>query len=178
MGMAGISIFLTFVVLFLTSTLASTDQTSNSSRVYIVYVGSAAPNSLTSTTASLRTDHARLLTSLSRRKANALVHIYRHGFAGFAARLSEEEAQSMAQKPGTELEIDSFPNSISENDDGAADDTAPDSNGSDTIISILDTGIWPESESFNDKDMGPIPSRWKGTCMKGPDFITSSSCNR
>ncbi|PRQ27262.1 putative tripeptidyl-peptidase II [Rosa chinensis] len=201
MGMAGISIFLTFVVLFLTSIKASTDQTSNSSRVYIVYMGSAAPNSLTSTTASLRTDHARLLTSLSRRKANALVHIYRHGFAGFAARLSEEEAQSMAQKPGvisvfpdhllklhtthswdflkyqTELEIDSFPNSISENDDGAADDTAPDSNGSDTIIGILDTGIWPESESFNDKDMGPIPSRWKGACMKGPDF-TSSSCNR
>ncbi|KAM5565195.1 CO(2)-response secreted protease [Rosa sericea] len=120
---------------------------------------------------------------------------------GFAARLSEEEAQSMAQKPGvisvfpdhllklhtthswdflkyqTELEIDSFPNSISENDDGAADDTTPDSNVSDTIIGILDTGIWPESESFNDKDMGPIPSRWKGTCMKGPDF-TSSSCNR
>ncbi|KAM5565194.1 CO(2)-response secreted protease-like [Rosa sericea] len=201
MGMAGISIFLPFVVLFLTSTKASTDQTSNSSRVYIVYMGSAAPNSLTSTTASLRTDHARLLTSLSRRKANALVHIYRHGFAGFAARLSEEEAQSMAQKPGvisvfpdhllklhtthswdflkyqTELEIDSFPNSISENDDGAADDTTPDSNVSDTIIGILDTGIWPESESFNDKDMGPIPSRWKGTCMKGPDF-TSSSCNR
>ncbi|XP_004292936.1 PREDICTED: subtilisin-like protease-like [Fragaria vesca subsp. vesca] len=199
--MEGISIFLAFATLFLSSSKASTDQTSNSSRVYIVYMGSAAPNSLTSTTASLRTDHARLLTLLTRRKGNALVHVYRHGFSGFAARLSEEEALLMAQKPGvvsvfpdhllklhtthswdflkyqTELEINSFPNSISENNDAAGDDTPPDSKGSDTIIGIIDTGIWPESESFNDKGMGPIPSRWKGTCMKGPDF-TSSSCNR
>ncbi|KAL6216281.1 hypothetical protein ACLB2K_009504 [Fragaria x ananassa] len=201
MSMEGISIFLAFATLFLSSSKASTDQTSNSSRVYIVYMGSAAPNSLTSTTASLRTDHARLLTLLTRRKGNALVHVYRHGFSGFAARLSEEEALLMAQKPGvvsvfpdhllklhtthswdflkyqTELEINSFPNSISENNDAAGDDTPPDSKGSDTIIGIIDTGIWPESESFNDKGMGPIPSRWKGTCMKGPDF-TSSSCNR
>lgn len=39
------------------------------------------------------------------------------------------------------------------------------------------TGIWPESESFNDKDMGSIPSRWKGTCMEAKDF-NSSNCNR
>lgn len=39
------------------------------------------------------------------------------------------------------------------------------------------TGIWPESESFNDKDMGPIPSRWKGTCMEAKDF-KSTNCNR
>ncbi|XP_050363217.1 CO(2)-response secreted protease-like [Argentina anserina] len=197
--MKAISNFLASAVLFLMIITASADETSNSSRVYIVYMGSAAPNSLTSATASLRTDHAHLLTLLTKRKANALVHIYRHGFSGFAARLSEKEALSMAQKPGVvsvfpdhllklhtthswdflkyQLEIDSIPHSISENDDAAGNDIPPDSKGSDTIIGILDTGIWPESESFSDKGMGPIPSRWKGTCMKGPDF-TSSSCNR
>ncbi|PHU23074.1 hypothetical protein BC332_08181 [Capsicum chinense] len=51
------------------------------------------------------------------------------------------------------------------------------SNGADTIIGIFDTGIWPESESFNDKGIGLVPSRWKGTCTRDYDFKTSS-CNR
>ncbi|KAE8729058.1 CO(2)-response secreted protease [Hibiscus syriacus] len=40
-----------------------------------------------------------------------------------------------------------------------------------------DIGIWPESESFGDKAMGPIPSRWNGTCAAAQDFNTSN-CNK
>lgn len=36
---------------------------------------------------------------------------------------------------------------------------------SDVIIGILDSGIWPGSESFNDKGFGPPPSKWKGVCQ-------------
>lgn len=43
--------------------------------------------------------------------------------------------------------------------------------------SIIYIGIWPESPSFSDKGFGEIPSKWKGTCMEGPDF-NKSNCNR
>lgn len=36
------------------------------------------------------------------------------------------------------------------------------------------TGVWPESESFSDEGMGPIPSKWKGYC----DTNDGVRCNR
>lgn len=45
------------------------------------------------------------------------------------------------------------------------------------IIKMHVSGIWPEAKSFDDKDMGPIPSRWKGACMEGSNF-TVSNCNK
>ncbi|GJZ09493.1 subtilisin-like protease SBT1.7 [Tanacetum coccineum] len=44
--------------------------------------------------------------------------------------------------------------------------------GDDMIIGILDTGIWPESESFHDKGMSEVPSRWRGACE------TEGFCNK
>lgn len=41
----------------------------------------------------------------------------------------------------------------------------------------INSGVWPEAASFSDKGMGPVPSRWNGTCMKSKDF-DSSNCNR
>lgn len=45
---------------------------------------------------------------------------------------------------------------------------------SDVIIGMLDTGIWPESRSFDDSDFGPPPTKWKGTCQSSKNF----TCNK
>ncbi|KAL2346228.1 hypothetical protein Fmac_000228 [Flemingia macrophylla] len=190
--MKGITLLLHLLytlVMFLGASSSSAGNGSNDDtkpkQVYIVYMGAA-----DSSNASLRNDHAQLLNSVLRRNKKALVRNYKHGFSGFAARLSKEEAESIAKKPGvvsvfpdpilklhtthswdflkyqTRAKINTKPNADS--------DSSP---SSDIILGILDTGIWPESPSFSDEGMGPVPSRWKGTCMTSQDF-NSSNCNR
>ncbi|WCJ35063.1 Subtilisin-like serine endopeptidase family protein [Euphorbia peplus] len=171
-------ILLIFPLFFL---IGARDVAAQKDKVFIVYLG--AKNGL------FETDYFQLLSSVSKRKNKSLVRSYRHGFSGFAARLTEEEAQSISKKAGvvsvfpdpliklhtthswdflkyqTDVKIDSY------------DPTSSVSGGSDTIVGIIDTGIWPESQSFHDKNLGAIPSQWKGTCVKGFEF-TPSSCNR
>lgn len=48
--------------------------------------------------------------------------------------------------------------------------------GQDSIIGNIDSGVWPESKSFSDDEMGPILSKWKGICQNDND--ASFHCNR
>ncbi|VFR03573.1 unnamed protein product [Cuscuta campestris] len=166
-------------------------MTENGNGVYIVYLG-AVGAAVTSLNDAVKNDQqaARLFSSLLKGKRNALVHSYTNGFLGFAARLTEDEAQSIAREPEV---VSVFPDPIlqlhttrswdflkSFSADHSWDrptSSSSSSTGTDTIIGILDTGIWPESASFNDDGMGPITARWKGACEDGIDF-NSTLCNR
>ena len=130
-----------------------------------------------------------------------MVRQYRHGFSGFAARLSKDQAAALRRHPGvvsvfadpvyqlhTTRSWDFLQQAAVKIDAAArrrgarktSDDpssSSPSAAAADTIIGLLDSGIWPESPSFSDAGFGPVPSRWKGVCMTGDDF-NSSSCNR
>ncbi|KAG8655052.1 hypothetical protein MANES_05G206800v8 [Manihot esculenta] len=47
--------------------------------------------------------------------------------------------------------------------------------GKDVVVGNLDTGVWPESKSFSDEGMGPIPSHWRGICQRD---TSGFCCNR
>ncbi|XP_058780809.1 CO(2)-response secreted protease-like [Vicia villosa] len=180
--MRGNSILLILIFYSLFIYLGESSESKNDDQVYIVYMGAAG-----STNGTLRKDHAHLLNTLLTRNGNALVHNYRHGFSGFAARLSKNEANWIAQQPGV---VSVFPDQIMKLHTTRSWDflksltpiqiennLSNSSPSSDIVIGVLDSGIWPESASFSDEGMSPIPSGWKGICMTSTDF-NSSNCNR
>ncbi|KAK2655249.1 hypothetical protein Ddye_008301, partial [Dipteronia dyeriana] len=47
----------------------------------------------------------------------------------------------------------------------------------DVIVGHLDIGVWPESNSFSENGLGPVPDYFRGQCIPGDQF-PSKSCNR
>ncbi|KAH7533547.1 hypothetical protein FEM48_Zijuj04G0142700 [Ziziphus jujuba var. spinosa] len=45
-----------------------------------------------------------------------------------------------------------------------------------SFLDLFSEGAWPESKSFIDEQLGPIPSKWKGICQNGED--PTFHCNR
>ncbi|KAL5061416.1 hypothetical protein RYX36_023153 [Vicia faba] len=109
---------------------------------------------------------------------NLLLKSYKRSFNGFAAILNDQQREKLLSMkdvvsifPNQNFHIQTtrswdflgFPQTIKRNPIIETD----------LIIGVLDSGIWPESESFNDKGLGPIPKKWKGVCKGGSNF----TCN-
>ncbi|KAG9160323.1 hypothetical protein Leryth_022655 [Lithospermum erythrorhizon] len=113
-----------------------------------------------------------------------MLYTYSNALHGFSTRLSDEEVDELMNKPGVlgvfqemryELHTTRTPSFLGL--DRAAE-FFPESNTiSEVIVGVLDTGVWPESKSFDDTGMGPIPVSWKGECETGTNF-TAADCNR
>ncbi|KAI8533067.1 hypothetical protein RHMOL_Rhmol11G0267400 [Rhododendron molle] len=156
-----------------------------STNVHIVYMGERRHDEPELVTDS---HHGILSDILGSREAavESMLYSYKHGFSGFAAVLKPHQATLIADLPGV---VHVVPNRILSLQTTRSWDflqvkpqvvngiLEKGQSGGGSIIGILDTGIWPESESFRDVGMGKVPSHWKGICQGGEEF-SSSNCNR
>ncbi|VAH58764.1 unnamed protein product [Triticum turgidum subsp. durum] len=159
-----------------------------SSKLYIVYMGEKKHDDPSAVTAS----HHDILASVFGSKDESLksiVYSYKHGFSGFAAMLTGTQAEMLAKFPEV---ISVKPNTYHEaqttrswdflglglNKLPQQTDLLRKANyGEDIIIGVIDSGIWPESLSFDDNGYSPVPARWKGIYQVGQTF-NATSCNR
>ncbi|XP_057535675.1 subtilisin-like protease SBT1.5 [Amaranthus tricolor] len=113
-------------------------------------------------------------SSLNPPKQIQILHTYDTLFHGFSAHLTDPEANLLSKQPHI---LDLIPEQVRDIHTTRSPlflGLQPSSNtsslleesdfGSDLVIGVLDTGIWPEHPSFNDRDLTAIPAKWRGYC--------------
>ncbi|CAI8596481.1 unnamed protein product [Vicia faba] len=159
---------------------------------YIVYLGSHShgPNPSASDLQFATNSHYNLLGShlgSHEKTKEAMFYSYNKHINAFAAVLEVDEATKIARHPnvvsvfenkGHELQTTrswEFLLGLENNYGVVPKDSIWDKAryGEGTIIANIDTGVWPESQSFSDDGMGPVPSRWRGICQ-----LDNFHCNR
>ncbi|GAY57566.1 hypothetical protein CUMW_180440 [Citrus unshiu] len=174
--------------LSLSLSLSFVHSTSTASHVYIVYLGHnrhCDPNLISKS-------HLQLLSSVFASEEDAkrsLLYSYKYSFSGFSAKLNSSQAASLAEMEEVisifESQVLKLHTTRSWDFMGLILDNTGEvtpvqlAYGDDIVVGIFDTGVWPESESFQEEpSMSPIPSSWKGTCVRGEKFDPQKACNR
>ncbi|GLJ43702.1 hypothetical protein SUGI_0909950 [Cryptomeria japonica] len=124
--------------------------------------------------------HEHWHTSMAENLSAELLYHYNQVFHGFAARMTAAQAETLKKSHGvlsvyeetvSELHTTHTPDFL-----GLSSNAGlwPESEfGDDIIVGVLDTGVSPESESFDDKGFGPVRGKWKGECAGGENFKCS-----
>ncbi|XP_058083435.1 subtilisin-like protease SBT5.3 [Magnolia sinica] len=188
--MVGRRLFL-FLFLIFASSFFQKPSFAIKKKSYVVYFGAHShgfqPSSIDYK--RVKNSHYEFLESFvgSKEKAkNAIFYSYTKHVNGFAANLETKEFEEISKHPDV---ISVFLNKMVKlhttrsweflglEKNGKIPETSLWQKarfGEDIIIGNIDSGVWPESESFNDDGMGPIPKRWKGSC----DSKGGVRCNR
>ncbi|GMI72919.1 hypothetical protein like AT5G45650 [Hibiscus trionum] len=183
-----------FLLLILVPLLAS----SVDNKVYIVYFGQHSNGE--KVLHEIENFHLSYLQSVKESEEDAkssLLYSYKHTINGFAAKLTPDEASKLSEM---EEVLSVFPShgkysvqttrswefvGLDEGDShswkkfqmGGENLLSRAKYGKNIIIGVMDSGVWPESPSFSDEGMDPIPKSWKGICQEGVAF-NSSNCNK
>ncbi|KAL3695424.1 hypothetical protein R1sor_009500 [Riccia sorocarpa] len=157
------------------------------SQSYVVYMG-ANPEL---TTTSVKPHHVMLSSLMGSELAanEAMLYVY-NNFNGFAAKLTPEQAAQLSEREDVVAVLPNRKNhlhttrsweflGLEDSYGNVPKDSlwAKSNYGKDVIIGVLDTGVWPESKSYSDEGLGPIPASWKGECVAGDQF-GPENCNR
>ncbi|KAI5354361.1 hypothetical protein L3X38_007256 [Prunus dulcis] len=138
--------------------------------------------------ASFADDHFQWYGSSLKSLSNSadMLYTYKNVIHGFSTRLTAEEAELLEKQSGIlsvmpelryELHTTRTPQFLGMLG-GINEAVFPASEKlSKVIIGVVDTGVWPEIKSYDDKGLGPVPRSWRGQCEEGKNF-NSSSCNR
>ncbi|CDP06138.1 unnamed protein product [Coffea canephora] len=160
---------------------------------YIVYLGSHSRDQNVEVSAveydRTRESHYSLLGSFlgsSEKAKDAIFYSYTRHINGFAAILDEAEAAEISKHPDVlsvflseqvKLYTTRSWGFLGLEENGQIQPSWAQARfGEDTIIANIDSGVWPESESFSDEGYGPIPARWRGICQNEND--STFKCNR
>ncbi|XVF53285.1 hypothetical protein PTKIN_Ptkin05aG0087200 [Pterospermum kingtungense] len=158
----------------------------SNTNVYIVYMEKRQHPDVELLT---RTHHEMLATVLGSKESSkdSMVYSYKHGFSGFAAKMTQAQAQVLSKLPGVvhvrrnqfyKLQTTRSWDYLGLSSNSPSNLLNKSKMGNGVIIGLLDTGIWPELEVFNDEGLGPVPSRWKGVCESGELFDGAKACNK
>ncbi|KAF7833336.1 subtilisin-like protease SBT4.3 [Senna tora] len=157
-------------------------------KTYIIYMGSL-PKVSPSSSYSPTSHHLSILKQVIYSGGNktdatsSLIQSYKRSFNGFAAKLTSDQRDKIAQIEGVVSVFESITlhtqTTRSWDFMGFLENvTATKRNSSaaesEVIVGVIDTGIWPESESFSDENFGDVPKKWRGTCSGGKNF----TCNK
>ncbi|KAF5951744.1 hypothetical protein HYC85_009688 [Camellia sinensis] len=171
------SFFFKLLCFFLLLVGMSAAVVADDRRTYIIHVDKSA---MPSPFPDHHSWYMSTLSSLSSPNGVLPTHLYtyNHVLDGFSAVLSQSQLDQLEKMPG---HVATYPETFGKLQTTHAPKFLglepnvglwPAANfGDDMIIGVLDTGIWPENESFRDDEMPPMPERWRGICESGVDYF-------